>query len=59
MNCMSVLLESGANVNMPDKNGVTALHWSCSNGQLEAVKLLLNKYNAFPNYQSREERGER
>lgn len=28
--------------------GRTALHWSCNNGYLDAVKLLLG-YNAFPN----------
>ncbi|XP_048464188.1 inversin [Rhincodon typus] len=29
--------------------GRTALHWSCNNGYLEAVKLLLG-YSAFPNH---------
>lgn len=29
--------------------GRTALHWSCNNGYLDAVKLLLG-YNAFPNH---------
>ena len=29
--------------------GRTALHWSCNNGYLDAVKLLLG-YTAFPNH---------
>lgn len=29
--------------------GRTALHWSCNNGYLDAVKLLLG-YSAFPNH---------
>jgi inversin len=29
--------------------GRTALHWSCNNGYLDAVKLLLG-YKAFPNH---------
>lgn len=46
---MSVLLENGANVNMQDKEGHTALHWACRSGSLEAVKLLVARYNAKVN----------
>jgi len=29
--------------------GMTALHWACSKGHLDAVKLLM-EYRAFPNH---------
>lgn len=29
--------------------GMTALHWGCSKGHLDAVKLLI-EYQAFPNH---------
>ena len=46
---MSLLLESGADVDARDNTGVTALHWACASGSLDAVKLLV-RYNAFLNY---------
>jgi len=40
--CMNVLIsEGGADPNIQDSEGITALHWACSVGSLEAVQLLL------------------
>ena len=47
--CMAHLLESGADVDARDNTGVTALHWACASGSLDAVKLLV-QHNAFLNY---------
>ena len=49
MNCMSVLIENKANTNTQDKEGMSALHWACSRGHLDAVKLLV-EFRAFPNH---------
>ncbi len=46
---MALLLEFGADVDALDNTGVTALHWACASGSLDAVKLLF-RYNAFPNF---------
>ncbi|XP_021087931.1 inversin isoform X3 [Mesocricetus auratus] len=53
--CMAVLMENNADPNIQDKElicsylqGRTALHWSCNNGYLDAIKLLLD-FAAFPN----------
>ena len=46
---MAHLLDSGADVDARDNTGVTALHWACASGSLDAVKLLV-KHNAFLNY---------
>ena len=46
---MTVLIEHGAEVDQQDKDGITALHWSCASGHLEAVKLLIRN-RAFPNF---------
>ena len=46
---MTVLIEHGAEVDHQDKDGITALHWSCASGHLEAVKLLIRN-RAFPNF---------
>ena len=54
--CISLLLESGIDVDAKDKTGVTALHWACASGSLDTVKLLF-RFDAFPNY--RELEGER
>ncbi|XP_012557209.1 inversin-B [Hydra vulgaris] len=49
VHCMSVLLENGANVNNQDNEGRTALHWACKSGSLDAVKLLVSRFNAKVN----------
>ena len=49
MKFMTVLIEHGAWLNHQDNDGITALHWSCASGHLEAVKLLI-RYKAFPNF---------
>ena len=46
---MSVLIENKANTNTQDKEGMSALHWACSRGHLDAVKLLV-EFRAFPNH---------
>ncbi len=38
---LSALLNAGADVNIVDKNGVSALHVACQTGQLNAVELLI------------------
>ena len=39
---MTILIsEGGADPNIQDSEGITALHWACSVGSLEAVQLLL------------------
>lgn len=48
INAMSVLLENGGNMNAQDNEGISALHWACSAGRLDAVKLLV-EYGAYPN----------
>jgi ankyrin repeat protein len=32
---------SGGDVNLPDENGYTPLHWACQEGRLEAARLLI------------------
>lgn len=39
--CMFVLVEHNADVDARDSEGVSALHWAASSGQLEAVRLLI------------------
>ena len=46
VHCMSVLLENGAHVNVQDNDGRTALHMACRSGALDAVKLLVSRYEA-------------
>ena len=43
-----MLLEAGADINLQDMEGITALHWACSAGHLGAVQLLL-ELGAAPN----------
>lgn len=49
MKFMTVLIDHGAELDHQDKDGITALHWSCASGHLEAVKLLIRN-RAFPNF---------
>lgn len=45
---INILLENGANVNIVDKDGETALSYAIENGNFEAALILLNN-NANPN----------
>ncbi|HBL98999.1 TPA: hypothetical protein DDZ86_05150 [Candidatus Dependentiae bacterium] len=45
---VKLLLENGANPNIPNKDKETPLYWACAKGYLEIVKLLLEK-GANPN----------
>jgi ankyrin repeat protein len=38
-----ILLDKGANVNVPRKDGITPLHLASNQGSVEIVKLLLDK----------------
>src|SRR3989339_601373 len=40
---VKLLLENGANPNIPNKDKETPLYWACAKGNLEIVKLLLEK----------------
>ena len=40
---MKVLLENGANVNIPDDRKYTPLHYACQDGYLEGTRLLLER----------------
>jgi hypothetical protein len=40
--CVKVLLEYHATVNIQDSHGVTPLHWACHHGSTEGIKLLLD-----------------
>ena len=50
--CAEMLLKSGADPNITDENGETALHIACRYGNLKLVKLLLND-GASPCFQSK------
>ncbi|GIL46013.1 hypothetical protein Vafri_3096 [Volvox africanus] len=50
---LRVLLEAGANPNLPDTNGCTPLLAACTEGHLEMARVLL-EYGAKPNMQRRD-----
>jgi ankyrin repeat protein len=41
MNAIRQLLERGANVNLVNKDGVTALHYACKKGNADVVRMLV------------------
>lgn len=41
LECVGVLLELGANGNLPDNEGITPLHWACTSGDLATVQALM------------------
>lgn len=49
VSCLSALAESGSDCNAQDNDGMCTLHWACSAGRLEAVRLLVDGFGAFPN----------
>lgn len=40
--CMQLLIEYGANINKPQKGGLSALSWAIVNGDISYVKYLIN-----------------
>ena len=40
--CVSLLLDNGANINQVSLGGLTPLHVACRNGSVDAVKVLLS-----------------
>ncbi|KTG33449.1 hypothetical protein cypCar_00005007 [Cyprinus carpio] len=55
---MPLLIQHDADPNILYKEGRTALHWSCNNGNLDAVKLLLG-CGSFPNHMEHTEERKR
>jgi ankyrin repeat protein len=43
LSMLKLLIEKGANVNIQDESGNTALHYAAANGKKDAVKFLLEK----------------
>jgi ankyrin repeat protein len=43
LSMLKMLIEKGANINIQDESGNTALHYSAANGKKDAVKFLLEK----------------
>lgn len=43
LNNIKIYVENGGNVNLKDKNGASILMWAAYNGDIDAVKFLVNK----------------
>ncbi|XP_067888757.1 transient receptor potential cation channel subfamily A member 1b [Heterodontus francisci] len=41
---IKICIDNGAKIDLPEKNKSTALHFACTQGAVEAVKLMLSKY---------------
>ncbi|GCB78352.1 hypothetical protein scyTo_0018595, partial [Scyliorhinus torazame] len=41
---IQICIDSGAKIDLPEKDNSTALHFACMQGAIEAVKLMLSKY---------------
>lgn len=47
---VQLLLDTGAQVNLQDREGITALHWAASAGHINIVNLLLNSGTLYARY---------
>ena len=45
--CCTILVDVGANINQPDDEGLTPLHWACSVGHIECVLFLIDVAGAY------------
>ena len=52
LDCLSCLLESGAEANLGDFDGATPVHFAAASGHLECLKKLVEKGNGDPNTQT-------
>jgi ankyrin repeat protein len=41
--CLKVVIDRGADLNLSDNIGQTAVHWACKEGHIESLKLLLKR----------------
>lgn len=52
MDCLSCLLESGAEANLGDFDGATPVHFAAASGHFECLKKLVNRGSGDPNAQT-------
>lgn len=52
VDCLSCLLESGAEANLGDFDGATPVHFAAASGHLECLKKLVERGNGDPNTQT-------
>ena len=52
LDCLSCLLERGAEANLGDFDGATPVHFAAASGHLECLKKLIDKGNGDPNAQT-------